>query len=231
MVVGVVGILAAIVLSGISSAKERSRRIRCLNNLKQFITACHMYAGDHDDELPSGLDNNNREPIYSARTGINSHTINLSDATMEALREYSGDTNVAYCPGFTHGWISSYYAKYGYTIGYNYLAGHKFSTSNYSEYASWRSPQQLNEDSSLPLIADANHWATQDKWTIVPHGSRGPITQSGSYFIRGEGLPSETIGAAGGNVGYLDGSVGWKQIGKMKAHIASTHDDKYVGAW
>ncbi len=232
VVIAVIGILSALVLSGISSTKEKAKRIRCLNNLKQFITASHLHANDNEDKVLFGLDNNNGPLSTSITAGINSHTINISDETMEALRESAGDTNIVYCPGFDHGWMQPYaHNKYGYLIGYNYLGGHKFSTSNYSEYAAWKSPQSLADDPSLALVSDANHWATQDKWTIAPHGSRGAITQGGGSFVRGKGEPSVDIGAAGGNVGLLDGSVGWKPINQMKAHIASTHDAKYIGAW
>jgi prepilin-type N-terminal cleavage/methylation domain-containing protein len=229
--IAIIGILAAMLLSAFANAKEKSRRIRCLNNLKQFILASHFYGNDNEEKLLFGLDNNNGPQSKSPTAGINSHTINLSDEIMKAIHLHAGNTNIVYCPGFRHGQIRPYTELYGYTIGYNYLGGHKFSTTNYSQYAPWQSPQRLSDDSTLPLIADANHWATQDGWTIAPHGKKGPITKGGGFFVPTGGLPSERIGAAGGNVGLLDGSVRWKQIKEMKPHIASTHDDKYIGEW
>ena len=59
VVIAVIGILSALVLSGISSTKEKAKRIRCLNNLKQFITASHLHANDNEDKVLFGLDNNN----------------------------------------------------------------------------------------------------------------------------------------------------------------------------
>jgi hypothetical protein len=215
----------------LASAKEKARRVRCVNNIKQFITTSHLYGNDSRDKLLFGLDNNNGPSSVSPTAGINSHTINLSDEAMEAIRIIGGDTNIVYCPGFRHGWMSRHKEAYGYTVGYNYLGAHKFSTTNYSQYEPWQSPQTLADDSSLVLIADANHWATQDGWTIAPHGTRGPIKQAGSFFIKTGGKPSQDIGGSGGNVGRLDGSVRWMPLKAMKPHIASTHDDKYIGAW
>ncbi|MBL9168787.1 MAG: type II secretion system protein [Verrucomicrobiales bacterium] len=232
VVIAIIGILAALSTTALSSVKEKGSRTKCLNNLKQFCLTAQLYASESDDKLLPGLDNNNGPASTSVTAGINSHTINLSEATMTAIVRFSGTSNIAYCPGFSHGGMLAYTKEYGYAIGYNYLGGHKFSTTNYPQYAAWHSPQRTTEDGSLPIVADANHWATKDGWAIAPHGVRGPIKEDESSFVRSNGgQPSETIGAVGGNVGQLDGSVLWKPIRAMKRHIASTHDDNYIGAW
>ncbi len=231
IVIGVIGVLSAMLFAAVGGAKERARRITCLNNLKQFIAASHLHAMDSEEKLLFGLDNNNGPGSQSTTAGINSHTINLSDETMKAVYLASGNTNILYCPGFAHGRIAPHTDAYGYAIGYNYLGGHKFSTTNFAQYPGWTSPQRITEDGALPLIADANHWATRDGWTIAPHGARGPAKEGGGFFVDTGGMPSESIGALGGNVGTLDGSVRWKTIKDLQPHIASTHDDKYIGAW
>lgn len=230
--ISIISVLAALSLTGVSSIKEKSRRVRCLNNLKQFLITSHLYANETEERLLPGKDNNNDANSSSEVSIAKSHTINLSDETMGNIGRLAGSTNIAYCPGFAHGWMSTHIKKYGYTIGYNYLGGHKFSTTNFPQFAAWRSPQRATEDGSLPLIADANHWATQDGWAVAPHGMRGPIREGGSFFVRSSGGdPSVNLGSAGGNVGYLDGSVVWKPVIEMKQHIASSHRDEYIGAW
>ena len=44
VVIAIIAILAALLLPGLSKAKERSRAVACLNNLKQLQTAWFMYA-------------------------------------------------------------------------------------------------------------------------------------------------------------------------------------------
>ena len=54
VVIAIIGVLAALLLPVFSSAKERTRRHTCRNDLRQFIFAAHLYAVDHADKLPSG---------------------------------------------------------------------------------------------------------------------------------------------------------------------------------
>lgn len=51
VVIAVIGILAALLLPTLSSAKARARRTTCLNNLKQINLGVHLYADDHNDVL------------------------------------------------------------------------------------------------------------------------------------------------------------------------------------
>src|SRR4029078_5566189 len=45
-------ILAAMLLPALSSAKEKARRIVCVNNLKQLLTAMSVYADSNDGQFP-----------------------------------------------------------------------------------------------------------------------------------------------------------------------------------
>ncbi len=51
-VVAVIGILAAVLLTAMTRAKESGRRAVCVNNLRQLVIAWHQYANDHDGQLP-----------------------------------------------------------------------------------------------------------------------------------------------------------------------------------
>jgi prepilin-type N-terminal cleavage/methylation domain-containing protein/prepilin-type processing-associated H-X9-DG protein len=53
--IAVIGILAALLLPVISSAKAKAKRITCLNNLKQIDYGIQMYAGDSNDRSPNPI--------------------------------------------------------------------------------------------------------------------------------------------------------------------------------
>lgn len=52
VVIAIIAILAALLLPALSNAKEQAKSIRCINNLKQWGTATHLYATDNEDLLP-----------------------------------------------------------------------------------------------------------------------------------------------------------------------------------
>ncbi len=63
VVIAIIAILAAMLLPALAKAKVRAHRIYCINNLKQFILAEHMYAADNNGRVPSAY------PTYSGFTG------------------------------------------------------------------------------------------------------------------------------------------------------------------
>lgn len=105
-VIAIIAILAAILLPALSSARERSRGIYCLNNTRQLTLAWQLYADDHEGMLPYNLG----MAGSSFRTNINwvnnvmtwdlsSDNTNLATITQASLGQYvAGQTGVYHCP-------------------------------------------------------------------------------------------------------------------------------------
>lgn len=217
VVLAIIGILAALLLPAISSAKERARRINCTNHLRQFTLAIHLFADDNEQRVPSGLSENS-DPS-------DEHVPLISTATRTTLIQYSGSWKMLDCPSLgtpfnrEAGW---YYESYGFVIGYNYLGGHTNTPWNVTgDFVAWNSPQRLTENPMLPIVTDANDWSPGYGKTFAPHGKSGPISTDDAGNGSAHGAPPQVIGAVGGNIGLLDGSVRWKKISEMQSHRGS----------
>jgi prepilin-type N-terminal cleavage/methylation domain-containing protein len=55
VVIAIIAILAAMILPALTAAKEKSKRIACLSNLKQVALALNFYADNNNDNLPSAV--------------------------------------------------------------------------------------------------------------------------------------------------------------------------------
>ena len=220
VVVAIIAILAALLLPALAGAKEQGRRAACKNSIRQLTFAVMMYADDNDQNLPSGESN----------IANDAHLPVISTATSNAIVEYSSGTDkMAYCPSFGDYFVRRHITAefdelgYGYVVGYNYHGGHKGTPWPAIEGTNqWISPQRLTEDPQLVLISEMNDWSVGEGLTFAPHGKGGPIFEGADPGNPGAGgkKPDE-IGAAGGNIGLLDGSVSWKPISQMLIYRGS----------
>src|SRR5262245_51964244 len=56
VVIAIIAILASLLLPALASSKEKAKRTACKNNMHQAILDIYMYAGDFQDNVPSGRD-------------------------------------------------------------------------------------------------------------------------------------------------------------------------------
>jgi hypothetical protein len=229
VVIAIIAILAALLLPALVSAKERARRTGCKNNIRQFIVGAHLFGDDNEQRLPSGA---------SEVGPLDDHIPVLCTNTRNALVQYANSYKVLDCPSLggkfnrAQGWLAE--LDYGYIIGYNYLGSHANTPwPAVVGDAVWISPQKLTDGPGLPLVTDLNDWSPSYDGgkTFVPHGKSGPILTAGDYSnADASGASSAALGAVGGNLGLLDGSVSWKNAKQMRIYRGS-QKFVYDGCW
>jgi prepilin-type N-terminal cleavage/methylation domain-containing protein/prepilin-type processing-associated H-X9-DG protein len=221
VVIAIIAILAAMLLPVLSNAKEKANRAACKSNMRQCLVAIHIYGHEAQDKVPTARENQNQW-----------HAVRISSVTWTNLVQYSGNERILDCPNFSFNGsvLNRYNPTWGFLIGYQYL-GDALVPPNYNQYPTWFSPTRLTQSATNAILADANHWSDTDGFVAVPHTRGGPIRKNNSsFFYSSPPRNPVAFGAAGGNVGFLDGSVAWKNARQMRTNQASSYV-YYWGLW
>ncbi len=201
VVIAIIAILAAMLLPALSRAKERSKRIACLNNLKQIGVATLAYAGESGDKvIPAG----------SATLPLQ---FNESDASVQSWQTLglsvtqTNSRSVWGCPNRPE--FPAYDKTYKqFLIGYQYYGGIAKWNNNLGTFTSASPVRTVQSKPTWMLAADVVAKPDGSSWIF-------PTTPGSGWSTLPAHKNPGSASPAGGNELFIDGSARWIKLNDM----------------
>lgn len=196
VVIAIIAILAGMLLPALSRAKEKGKRIKCVNNLRQIGIAMTIYADDNEDKMLQAR-------FQSVQISLNPPEREAAASVGLIINTNKGVAKIWTCPNRPS--FPTYEPQYPqWNIGYQYFGGIETWNNPLGQFPS-RSP--IKHSTSRPgwaLAADAV-LRVDGEWG----GGRDEAFKNMPPHRNQQGLPE------GGNHLYMDGSAYWVRFQKL----------------
>lgn len=199
-VISIVAVLATILLPALNKAREKSKSVKCLSNLKQMGSALIMYTCDHNEYLPTVQQENSAGAgtykVWYARDVLGQYVgYNGKIVTSAASKAWQG--TIFDCPSNTLGEVApasgSATVNYGFNNMTDGLGGNsgiitpflKVSTVATDTFAI-ADTGAVNNNANGCFYLGYGAWTSYGMWGFYPWHSKGvnflSISGSAKYY-------------------------------------------------
>ena len=198
VVIGIISVLIAILMPALNSAREQSKSVKCLSNLRQLAEAAFMYANANGGSFP-----------ISHNTLVDEWDFDQpSLGTIIPGILWNGQTNllVMQCPSYDAPSTTKTDPFTGYNYNTSYIGG------GMNEVTPLGNPHiapakmgTIHRSSEVALFGDGQYTAGTNKYM------RAPVLMAGTDIGDGVGLTTRAAGTQGyrhlgrTNIAYCDG--------------------------
>jgi prepilin-type N-terminal cleavage/methylation domain-containing protein len=241
VVIAIIAILAAMLLPALAKAKEKAIRTQCLNNLKQIEISLFMYTGDNRDKLPVF------DPSLGTASWAWDLPWNMGNAMLDSGLQkktfYCPGTASRFNDDLNFNNTASGTSLWNFSVGSDHVAGcaFAFSGSLSKLYATNQNTTILQESTTMssPLGSTTMNFPVSDRVltadatlsTSDPNGgansgfsdaSRNTYNYKnvqGGFSVPHLSPHLKGTLPAGGNVGFKDGHVQWRNFIDMSQRV------------
>ena len=200
VVIAIIAILAAMLLPALASAKERSKRIACLNNLRQVGLGVLIYAGDNQDYVLAAQ--GALLPVQFKPAGANTDA--LKQLGLDVSNTNTAGRSIWNCPS-RKAFLPSFNGV-DFVIGYQYYGGIT-TWKNDLQPAGIKSASPVKVTLSKPSWMLAADMVAKQDGGVAAWNQGGVVDSSAWYDLP----PHKTANVKpdGANEVFIDGSARW----------------------
>ncbi len=217
-VIAIIGILAAILIPVVGTAREHAKRAHCSNSLRQIGLAAFLYANQNDDKLPDLMNTGNWP--WDVRESVMNDLLTIGGGEWDMFFCASGPYGEAERQEMYERFVSSTnpdgsFRPTSYPLFFQNPPGgvppeyHNKKIGEPPLIEGGRRGGDIQQTEAQRELAVDSVIGTAPKWTETgglsfPHG---PSHMDGG-------------GPAGGNILFLDGHVEWRPFSEMKSRTS-----------
>ena len=210
VVIAIIAILAAMLLPALACSKEKSKRIACVNNLRQLAVGMNIYAVDNSDYVVKVRTNG----AQTVQNCLNPPEADVSSTVGLTINGAITNRNVWTCPNRPGLPVFEPPAVIGpngqWVIGYQYFGG-AVTWANPAGTFNARSPVKISTSRATWVLAADAVMKVNGTWGGNEPGREFVYNNMPQHLRCGRG----TRVPQGGNQVFIDGSARWVKAEDM----------------